>query len=61
MKVLLVKCMTIPYFLSCQRLFLDLFHGITSDTVNSAREALAKLEKKSYDVIVSGFHDMPFI
>ena len=58
MKVLLVD--DDPLFLELSKTFLEVFHGITSDTVNSAREALAKLEKDSYDVIVSDY-DMPFI
>ncbi len=58
MKVLLVD--DDPLFLELSKTFLEVFHGITSDTVNSAREALTKLEKKSYDVIVSDY-DMPFI
>ena len=58
MKVLLVD--DDPMFLELSKTFLEVFHGITSDTVNSAREALAKLEKDSYDVIVSDY-DMPFI
>ena len=58
MKVLLVD--DDPIFLELSKTFLEVFHGITSDTVNSAGEALAKLEKDSYDVIVSDY-DMPFI
>jgi CheY-like chemotaxis protein len=58
MKVLLVD--DDPLFLELSKTFLEVFHGITSDTVNSAREALTKLEKSSYDVIVSDY-DMPFI
>ena len=58
MKVLLVD--DDPLFLELSKTFLEVFHGITADIVNSAREALTKLEKDSYDVIVSD-HDMPFI
>ena len=58
MKVLLVD--NDPLFLELSKTFLEVFHGITSDTVNSAREALTKLEKNSYDVIVSDC-DMPLI
>ena len=58
MKVLLVD--NDPLFLELSKTFLEVFHGITSDTVNSAREALTKLENDSYDVIVSDY-DMPFI
>ncbi len=48
-----------PLFLELSKTFLEVFHGITSDTVNSAKEALTKLEKGSYDVIAD--YDMPFI
>jgi len=58
MKVLLVD--DDPLFLELSNIFLKVFYGITSDTVNSAKEALTKLEKDSYDVIVSDY-DMPFI
>ena len=58
MKVLLVD--NDPLFLELSKTFLEVFHGITSDTVNSAKKALTKLEKGSYDVIVSDY-DMPFI
>ena len=58
MKVLLVD--DDHLFLELSKTFLEVSHGITSDTANSAREALTKLEKDSYDVIVSD-HDMPFI
>jgi CheY-like chemotaxis protein len=58
MKVLLVD--DDPLFLELSKIFLKVFYGITSDTVNSAKEALTKLEKDSYDVIVSDY-DMPFI
>jgi CheY-like chemotaxis protein len=47
-------------FLELSKTFLEIFHRITSDTANSAREALTKLDKDSYDVIVSDY-DMPFI
>lgn len=58
MKVLLID--DDPLFLELSKTFLEVFHGITSDAVNSASEALTKLEKNSYDVIVSDY-DMPFI
>jgi DNA-binding NtrC family response regulator len=58
MKVLLVD--DDPLFLELSNIFLKVFYGITSDTVNSAKEALTKLEKDFYDVIVSDY-DMPFI
>lgn len=58
MKVLLVD--DDPQFLELSKTFLELFHNIASDTVNSAREALQKLEKDSYDVVVSDY-DMPFM
>jgi len=58
MKVLLVD--DDPLFLELSKTFLEVFHGITSDIANSAKEALTKLEKDSYDVIVSDY-DMPFI
>jgi CheY-like chemotaxis protein len=58
MKVLLVD--DDPLFLELSKTFLEVFHGITSDNVNSAREALTKLEKNSYDAIISDY-DMPFI
>jgi CheY-like chemotaxis protein len=58
MKVLLVD--DDPLFLELSKTFLELFHDITSDTVNSAREALQRLEKDSYDVVVSDY-DMPFM
>jgi len=58
MKVLLVD--DDPLFLELSNIFLKVFYGITSDTVNSAKEALTKLEKDSYDVIVSDY-DMTFI
>ncbi|MGB9938607.1 response regulator [Methanosarcina sp.] len=58
MKILLVD--DDPLFLELSKTFLEVFHDITSDTVNSAREALQKLEKDSYDVVVSDY-DMPFM
>jgi CheY-like chemotaxis protein len=57
MKVLLVD--DDPLFLELSKTFLEVFHGITSDIVNSAKEALTKLEKDLYDVIVSDY-DIPF-
>jgi DNA-binding NtrC family response regulator len=49
-----------PLFLELSKTFLEVFHGITADSVNSARETLTKLEKVSYGVIVSDY-DMTFI
>lgn len=54
MKVLLVD--DDPLLLELSKTFLEIFHDITSDTVESAREALKKLEKDSYDVIVSDYN-----
>ncbi len=53
MKVLLVD--NDPLFLELSKTFLEVFHEIKSDNVNSAKEALTKLEKDSYDVIVSDY------
>ena len=58
MKILLVD--NDPLFLELSKTFLEVFHRITANSVNSARETLTKLEKDSYDVIVSDY-DMPFI
>ena len=58
MKVLLVD--DDPLFLELSKTFLEVFHDINSDTVNSAREALQRLEKNSYDVVVSDY-DMPLM
>jgi CheY-like chemotaxis protein len=49
-----------PLFLELSKTFLEVFHDITSDTVNSAREALQRLEQYSYDVVVSDY-DMPLM
>jgi CheY-like chemotaxis protein len=49
-----------PLFLELSKTFLEVFHDITSDTVNSAREALQRLENYSYDVVVSDY-DMPLM
>jgi CheY-like chemotaxis protein len=49
-----------PLFLELSKTFLEVFHDITSDTVDSAREALQRLEKNSYDVVVSDY-DMPLM
>jgi CheY-like chemotaxis protein len=57
MKVLLVD--DDPLFLELSKTFLEVFHGITADIVNSAREALTKLEKDLYDMVVSDY-DIPF-
>lgn len=58
MKVLLVD--DDPLFLELSQTFLEVFHNIASDTVDSAREAIQKLEKDSYDVVISDY-DMPFM
>lgn len=58
MKVLLVD--DDPLFLELSKTFLEIFHNIASDTVNSAREALERLENDSYDVVISDY-DMPFM
>lgn len=58
MKILLVD--DDPLFLELSKTFLEVFHDITSDTVNSAREALQRLENYSYDVVVSDY-DMPLM
>jgi CheY-like chemotaxis protein len=58
MKVLLVD--DDPLFLELSKTFLEVFHDIASDTVNSAMEALQKLDNDSYDVVISDF-DMPFM
>ncbi|HII01984.1 TPA: response regulator [Methanosarcinaceae archaeon] len=56
MRVLLVD--DDPLFLELSKTFLEIFHNINSDTVDSAGEAINKLQKDSYDVIVSDY-DMP--
>lgn len=56
MRVLLVDDDTL--FLELSKTFLEVFHDITSDTVNSAKEALQRLENDSYDVVISDY-DMP--
>lgn len=58
MKVLLVD--DDPLFLELSKTFLEVFHNIISDTVDSAREALQSLEKNSYDVVISDY-DMPYM
>jgi CheY-like chemotaxis protein len=58
MKVLLVD--DDPLFLELSQTFLEVFHNIASDTVDSAREALQRLEEYSYDVVISDY-DMPFM
>lgn len=58
MKVLLVD--DDPLFLELSKTFLEVFYNIASDTVDSAREALNKLEEDSYDVVISDY-DMPFM
>jgi Response regulator containing CheY-like receiver, AAA-type ATPase, and DNA-binding domains len=49
-----------PLFLELSKTFLEVFHNIISDTVDSAREALQSLEKNSYDVVISDY-DMPYM
>ncbi len=58
MKVLLVDDDLL--FLELSKTFLEVFYDITSDTVNSAKEALQRLENDSYDVLISDY-DMPFM
>jgi CheY-like chemotaxis protein len=58
MKVLIVD--DDPLFLEISKTFLEIFHHINSDTVESAGEALEKLEEDSYDVVVADY-DMPFM
>jgi DNA-binding NtrC family response regulator len=58
MKVLLVD--DDPLFLELSKTFLEVFHNILSDTVDSAGEAIKKLESEPYDVVVSDY-DMPFM
>lgn len=49
-----------PLFLELSKTFLEVFHDIVSDTVDSAGGALQLLEKESYDVVVSDY-DMPLM
>jgi CheY-like chemotaxis protein len=56
MKILLVD--DDPVFLELSKTFLEVFHDINSDTVESAGQALEKLDELSYDVVVSDY-DMP--
>ncbi len=58
MKVLLVD--DDPVFLELSKTFLEVFHDINSDTVESAGKALEKLDERSYDVVVSDY-DMPCV
>jgi DNA-binding NarL/FixJ family response regulator len=58
MKILLVD--DDPLFLEMSKTFLEVFHDINSETVESAEKALEKLEEDSYDVVVSDY-DMPFM
>lgn len=58
MKVLLVD--DDPVFLELSKTFLEVFHDINSDIVESAGQALEKLEKISYDVVISDY-DMPYM
>ena len=58
MKVLLVD--NDPLFLELSKTFLEIFHDINSDTVESAGKALEKLEEDSYDVVVADY-DMPLM
>lgn len=58
MKVLIVD--NDPLSLELSKMFLEVFHNITSDTVESAGEALKKLEEDSYDVVIADY-DMPLM
>jgi CheY-like chemotaxis protein len=58
MKVLIVD--DDPLFLELSKTFLEIFHEINSDTVESAGEALEKLKEYSYDAVVADY-DMPFM
>ena len=58
MKVLIVD--DDPLFLELSKTFLEVFYDIVSDTVESAGEAIEKLEEDSYDVVVADY-DMPFM
>lgn len=58
MKVLIVD--DDPLFLELSKSFLEVFYEINSDTVESAGEALVKLEEDSYDVVVADY-DMPIM
>jgi CheY-like chemotaxis protein len=58
MKVLIVD--DDPLFLELSKTFLEVFYDIISDTVESAAEALEKLEEESYDVVIADY-DMPFM
>lgn len=49
-----------PLFLELSKAFLEIFHNIDSDTVDSAGEALHKLKKDSYDVVISDY-EMPLM
>ena len=54
MKVLLVD--DDPLFLELSKTFLEVFHDINTDTVESAGKALEKLEKDSYDVVIADYN-----
>lgn len=58
MKVLLVD--DDPLFLELSKTFLEVFHNIPSDTADSAGEAIQRLEKETYDVVISDYA-MPFM
>lgn len=58
MKVLIVD--DDPLFLELSKTFLEIFYDINSDTVESAREALEKLEEDSYDLVIADYY-MPFM
>jgi two-component system, OmpR family, response regulator len=58
MKILLVD--DDPLFLELSKTFLEVFHDINSDTVESAGKALEKLGEDYYDVVVADY-DMPFM
>jgi CheY-like chemotaxis protein len=49
-----------PLSLELSQTFLETFYNIESDVVNSAGEALCKLNKELYDVVVSDY-DMPLM
>lgn len=49
-----------PLSLELSQTFLETFYNIESDVVNSAGEALYKLNKELYDVVVSDY-EMPLM
>lgn len=56
MKILLVD--DNPFFLEVSKMYLEVFHDILSDAVESPLDALQKLENESYDAVVSDY-EMP--